>query len=172
MNTSNITVSPCLTRTIYFFRNCRLVWFYISQVTRKIYIYKSYYRSKDSCRDTAACPRCAPQAPHPRWDFHLYLALPLSSFAACIFGWGCGDAGTSLTPSVSNPTGTPNTTPSWGLCSAALLTCRGSRRCLGAARGCRGAAEVGMSSAFCYTYFYLISLIYCVVIYHMQISSN
>lgn len=40
-NTSNITVSPSLTPIIYFFRNCRLLQFYISQVTCKIYIHKT-----------------------------------------------------------------------------------------------------------------------------------
>lgn len=85
---------------------------------------------------------------------------------------GCGDACTARTPLVSNITETPNITTSRGCRFAAPLTSRGSERCSGAARRYCSAAEVGISSTFCYAYFYLISLIYCIIIYHMQISSN
>lgn len=88
------------------------------------------------------------------------------------FSWGCGDACTSLNHSVSTATETPNNTKSRGCRFAAPLISRGSEHCLGAAHRYCGAAEVGISSTFCYIYFYLISLIYCIIIYHMQISSN
>lgn len=76
-----------------------------------------------------------------------------------------------ITPLVSSATELPNNTPSLPG-EVKDQRDRDSERYLGDARGYCSAAEVGISSTLCYIGSYLISLIYGIIIYHMQISPN